>query len=82
MIGKSRGENAMNITIELSAQEIAAIKQLTRLDNEAEAVTQAAREFMRLIRLCELKAASGKVEVDFPWQELEDLEASETALPT
>ena len=35
----------MSITIELSAQEIAALKQLTRLDNDAEAVIQAARTF-------------------------------------
>ncbi len=59
----------MSITIEMPAQEIDAIKQLTRLDNDAEAIIQAAREFLRLIRLRELKAASGKVEFEAHWQE-------------
>ena len=52
----------MSIIIEMPAQEIAAIKKLTHIDNDGEAIMQAAREFVRLIRLRELKAASGKVE--------------------
>lgn len=71
----------MSITIEMAAQEIAALKQLTRLDNDAEAVIQAAREFLRLSRLRELKAASGKVEFEANWKELEDLELNESSLP-
>lgn len=71
----------MSITIDLPAQEVAAIKQLTRLDNDAEAIMQAAREYVRLSRLRELKAASGKVEFDSNWQELEALELNESALP-
>lgn len=71
----------MSITIDMSPQEIAAIKQLTRLDNDAEAIVQAAREFVRLARLRELKTASGKVDFDSHWQELEDLELNESALP-
>jgi hypothetical protein len=35
----------MSITIEMTAQEIAALKQVTKLENDAEAVLQAAREF-------------------------------------
>jgi hypothetical protein len=64
----------MSITIEMSAQEIAALKQLTRLNNDAEAITRAAREFLRLGRLRELKAISGKVQFETNWQELEELE--------
>ena len=64
----------MSITIEMSAQEIAALKQLTQLNNDAEAITRAAREFLRLGRLRELKAISGKVQFDTNWQELEELE--------
>ncbi len=71
----------MSITIEMSAQEIAALKQLTRLDNDAEAVIQAAREFLRLSRLRGLKAVSGAVEFESNWQELEDLELKESSLP-
>ena len=71
----------MSITIKMSAQEIAALKQLTRLDNDGEAIIQAAREFLRLGRLRELKAVSGKVQFESNWQELEELELKESALP-
>jgi hypothetical protein len=67
----------MSITIELSAQEIAAIKALTKLDDDAEAVVKAVREFVRLSRLSELKAAPGNVDFALNWQELEDLELGE-----
>ncbi|MHB1424251.1 MAG: hypothetical protein ACYC3I_13830, partial [Gemmataceae bacterium] len=41
----------MSINIESTAQEIAALKQFTKLEDDAEAVTKAAREFLRL-RVC------------------------------
>lgn len=72
----------MSITIDMPAQEIEALKQLTRIENDAEAIIQAARQFLRLCRLRELKAASGKVEFEANWQELEDLEANESVLPS
>ncbi len=71
----------MSITIEMSPEEIAALKQLTRRDNDAEAIIRAAREFLRLSRLRELKFASGKVEFQANWQELEELELKEPAFP-
>ncbi|MBI3865227.1 MAG: hypothetical protein HY290_25410 [Planctomycetia bacterium] len=71
----------MSIVVEMPAQEMAAIKQLTRLNDDAEAIVQAAREFVRLVRLRELKSASGRVDFDANWQELEDLELKETSLP-
>ena len=71
----------MSITIEMSALEIEGLKQLTHLDNDAEAVITAAREFLRLSRLRQLKAASGNVEFEANWQELEKLELNESALP-
>jgi len=52
----------MSITIDIPAQEIEALKQLTRIDNDAEAILQAAREYLRLSRLRELKSASGNVD--------------------
>jgi hypothetical protein len=61
----------VTIQIELSVQEIASLKQITKLDNDAEAVTKAAREFVRLSRLRELKAISGKADFDDNWLELE-----------
>jgi hypothetical protein len=71
----------MSINIELTAQEIAALKRLTKLENEGEAVTKAAREFLRLSRLRELKAVSGKVEFEDNWQVLEELERTESDFP-
>jgi hypothetical protein len=64
----------MSMDLELTAQEIALLKRLTHAENDAAAVTQAAREFLRLRQLRELKAASGKVEFEENWQELEKLE--------
>jgi hypothetical protein len=71
----------VSITIDMSAQEIAALKQITKLDNDAEAVMRAAREFLRLSRLRELKAVSGKVEFEDDWQRLEELELGESCFP-
>src|SRR5438105_13034085 len=71
----------MSITIDMPADEIDAIKRLTHLDNDGEAVLRAAREYMRLIKLRELKGASGKVEFEANWQQLEDLELGETMPP-
>ena len=71
----------MSITVELTPQEIAALKQATKRHNDADAVTQAAREFLRLSRLRELKAVSGKVEFDENWPQLEQLELDEPGFP-
>lgn len=71
----------MSITIDLTVQEIAALKQLTHLEDDAEAVAQAAREFLRLRGLRELKAVSGKAEWEANWQELERLELGEGSFP-
>ena len=61
----------MSITIEMTVQELAALKEATQRTNDADAVLQAAREYLRLSRLRELKAVSGKVEWDDNWRELE-----------
>jgi hypothetical protein len=71
----------MSINIEMAAQDIAALKQITKLENAADAVVQAAREFLRLRRLRELKAISGKVDVADNWQELEFLDLTEADFP-
>lgn len=71
----------MSIAIDLTAQEVAALKQITRLDDDAEAVAMAAREFLRISRLRELKTICGKVEFESNWQELEGLELLEAELP-
>jgi hypothetical protein len=69
----------MSINIELAPQELAALRRATKLDDDAEAVAWAAREFLRLGRLRELKSVSGKVDFDDSW--LKSLEGSETEFP-
>jgi hypothetical protein len=71
----------MSITIDLTSQEIAELKLATKRDNDSEAVTQAAREYLRLSRLRELKAVSGKVDFDLDWRRQEDLELGEIGFP-
>jgi len=71
----------MSLTIEMTAQEITLLKQITKLENDAEAVAKAAREFLRLSRLRELKAVSGKVDFENNWQELEERELGVSGFP-
>jgi hypothetical protein len=71
----------MSIHVELPAQEVAALRQITNADNVGEAVAKAAREFLRMSRLRELKAASGKVDFALDWQALEAIELTECDLP-
>jgi hypothetical protein len=71
------GDEIVKITIDLTAQEVAALKQFTELVDAAEAVAKAAREFLRLSRLRELKAVSGKVEFEENWRGLARLELGE-----
>ncbi len=71
----------LKIAIDMPAEEVAAIKQLTRLDDDTAAIVRAAREFLRLTRLRELKSASGKVDFEVDWEKLEELESAESSLP-
>jgi hypothetical protein len=72
----------VSIEVALTVQELAALKQLTKADDDAAAVTRAAREYLRLSRLRELKAASGRVEFELNWRELEDRELDAIGLPS
>jgi Arc/MetJ family transcription regulator len=67
----------MSVTVNLSADEVAQIKRATELDNENEAVAKAAREFLRVVELRELKAASGKVDYAGVEEDMEALELRE-----
>ena len=67
----------MSVTIDMPAKEMAVIKKSTCLDDDAEAIMQAAREFVRLVAVRELKASAGKVDFESNWQQLEELEQQE-----
>lgn len=71
----------MSVTVELTSEEIAQMTRLTNLSDGAEAVAQAAREFLRIRRLRELSAMSGHVDYDGDWQRLESLELAEADFP-
>jgi len=67
----------MSVTINLSSDELAQIKRFTELENENDAVTKAAREFLRVAQLRELKAVSGKVDYQDVSNVMETLELRE-----
>lgn len=67
----------MSVTINLSSDELAQIKRFTEIDNENDAVTKAAREFLRVAHLRELKAMSGKVDYQDVSEAMEALELRE-----
>ena len=67
----------MIVTINLSSDELAQIKRFTELENESDAVTKAAREFLRVAKLRELKAASGNVDYQDAGEATEKLELRE-----
>lgn len=71
----------MNISVELSGEELVDLQNVTRQSNQAEAVRLAVREYLRMIRLRELIAVSGQIEFDDNWQELEAAELSEVGFP-
>ena len=70
----------MSVTINLSSDEVAKIKRFTQLDSESEAVAKAAREFLRVIQLRELKAATGTVDYQGVEEDMEALELRERRL--
>ena len=67
----------MTVTVNLSPDEVAQIKRFTELQNETEAVAKAAREFLRVTQLRELKAVSGKLDYCDSGEALEALELRE-----
>lgn len=71
----------MSITVELSSEEIAQMTKLTNLPDGAQAVAHAAREYLRIGRLREASALSGRVDYDDNWERLEALELAEVDFP-
>jgi len=64
----------MTITIEIAPNDLALLKEMTKVDDDAQAVVHAAREYMRIVGLRELMNISGKIEVDETWRELDRVE--------
>ena len=71
----------MSLTVNLTSEEVAQIRQITHVHNEATAVTIAAREYLRLSKLRELKAISGSVDFEDVSAQMESLELDEIDFP-
>ncbi len=71
----------MSVTVTLSSEELAQIRQLTQIDSDAEAVGRAAREFLRLCQLRQLQSVSGHVDFVDQSEQLESLELGEIGFP-
>lgn len=71
----------MSVTVTLSSEELAQIRQLTQIDSDSEAVGQAAREFLRLYQLRQLQTVSGHVEYHDEWKSFVSLELHEIGFP-
>jgi hypothetical protein len=65
----------MNLILNLTKQEVAEIRQRTDAANDAEAVSRAAREYLRTCRSRELTAMAAKLDYDEnAWRELDESE--------
>jgi Arc/MetJ family transcription regulator len=71
----------MGVTVTLSTDELAQVKQLTQIDSDSEAVGQAVREFLRLTQLRQTQSVSGHVEYDADWRSSVSLELHEIGFP-
>jgi hypothetical protein len=64
----------MSTNVDFSAQEIAELQALTNCDDPKDAIRAAAAEFVRYRKRQELRALSGKVQMEENWIELEAAE--------
>ncbi|MBC7964839.1 MAG: hypothetical protein H7Z17_02845 [Fuerstia sp.] len=71
----------MSLTVNLTSEEVAQIRQITHVHDDSAAVTKAAREYLRLSKLLELKAISGSVDFEDVSAQLEWLELDEIDFP-
>jgi hypothetical protein len=67
-------EANMSTVVELTEQELAELQQLTNQSDASTAVHAALAEYIRYVRRLQLKALSGRVEMQDNWKALEDAE--------
>lgn len=68
---------SLTVSLSLTTEEVAQIRKITCLQDDAAAVAKAAKEYLRINHLRELKSATGKVEYEDVSVRLESLEMSE-----
>ena len=64
----------MVTSIELSEQELAELRDLTKQSDSKEAIRVAMRDYIRYARRMRLKQLSGQVEMTDNWRQLEESE--------
>jgi len=64
----------MVTSIELSEQELAELRDLTKQSDSMEAIRVAMRDYIRYARRMRLKQLSGQVEMTDNWRQLEESE--------
>lgn len=68
----------MNLAINLTEQELVEIRQWTRMSDAADAVSLAAREYLRSRRASELTTMAGELEYDeTAWRDLDEAELTQ-----
>ena len=69
---------SMGIGLDLTEKELTELRQRTNTIDSADAVSRAAREFLRTCRLRELTSMAGKLDYDEQaWRELDAAELSQ-----
>ena len=72
---------SMNIALDLTERELLELCQRTKATDSADAVSRAAREFLRTCRLRELPSLSGQLDYDEQaWRALDEAELSHPQL--
>jgi len=72
---------SMNMALDLTESELTELRQRTNTIDSADAVSRAAREFLRTSRRRELTSMGGKLDYDEPaWRELDAAELSHPEL--
>ena len=72
---------SMNIALDLTERELLELRQRTKASDSADAVSRAAREFLRTCRLRELTSMAGRLDYDEQaWRALDEAELSQPQL--
>ena len=64
----------MSTVVHLTDQELAELRELTKISDPAEAVRAAMLDYVRYARRMQLKQLSGQIRIQDNWQELEATE--------
>ena len=68
----------MNLPLNLTETELHELRERTKVTDSADAVSRAAREFLRICRLRELMSKAETIDYDDrAWRELDDAELSQ-----